>query len=252
MGTLLSEVIPAESNGKTKREEMMNLFDMEFHHSLLRTYIMKFVQNKILLLVLFGFLFLAFSSQPLLSEELDEDPSALFIVVLHPKVVPIEDSNGVKTVITLINLGNKPISLGRVDHTTGRMVGGDDELRVSVDISNAPLRHMQVGGLVTVSNDAPFTSSNLISGVNFMPGSGLWMAVTAVPTESLEVPEEGDAKFTVTLLSSVDGKIKNLIQMGFSMRYEKGRQSDDSRLIQANMELDKPNSRRNPSVSHPL
>jgi len=215
---------------------------------------MKLIKTKIhLVLLLCSFLFLAFSSEPGLGKELDEDPNkgALFIVVLHPKVVAIENSTGVKTVITLINLGNKPISLGRVDHKTGRMVGGDYELRVSVDISNAPLRHMQVGGLVTVSNDAPFTSTNLISGVNFMPGSGLWMTVTALPTESLEAPEEGDAKFTVTLLRSVDGKIKTLIQMGFSMRYEKGKQSDDSRLIQANMELDKPNSRRNSSVSHP-
>jgi hypothetical protein len=216
---------------------------------------MKLIKKKIhLVLLLFSFLFLAFSSQPGLSKELDEDPNKgeLFIVVLHPKVVAIENSNGVETVITVLNLGNKPISLGRVDHKTGRMVGGDYELRVSVDIGNAPLRHMQIGGLVTVSNDAPFTSTNLISGVNFMPGSGLWMAVTALPMEGVEVPEEGDAKLTFTLLSSVDGKIKPLIEMGFSMRYEKGRQSDDSRLIQANMELDKPNSRRNPSVSHPL
>jgi hypothetical protein len=195
-----------------------------------------------LVLLLFNLLFLVFSSQPGLSEELDEDrnKNELFIVVLHPEVVAIENSNGVETVITLINLGNKPISLGRVDHKTGSMVGGDYELRVSVDISNAPLRHMQVGGLVTVSNDAPFTSTNLISGVTFMPGSGLWMAVTALPTESKGVSEGGDAKFTFTLLSSVDGKIKTLIKIGFSMRYEKGKQSDDTRLIQASMELDKP------------
>ncbi|MGH7799724.1 MAG: hypothetical protein ACREOW_03720 [Thermodesulfobacteriota bacterium] len=204
---------------------------------------MKLIKKKIhLVLLLFSFISLAFFCQQVLSKELDEDPnkSELFIVVLHPKVVAIENSNGAESVIKLINLGNKPISLGKVDHKTGRMVGGVYELRVSVDISNAPLRHMQIGGLVTVSNDTPFTSANLISGVNFMPGSGLWMAVTALPTESIEVHEEGDAKFTFTLLSSVDGKIKPLIEMGFSMRYEKGKQSDDPRLIQASIELDKP------------
>ena len=118
------------------------------------------------------------------------------------------------------------------------MVGGDYELRVSVDISNAPLRHMQIGGLVTVSNDAPFTSTNLISGVNFMPGAGLLIILTALPTENIEKPE-GDAKFTFTLLSSVDGKTKALIDMGFSMRYETEKQSDDTRRLQASTELDK-------------
>ena len=194
------------------------------------------------LLLLFSFLILAFSSQPGLSEELDENSNkgGLFIVVLHPKVVTIENGNGTETVITLVNLGNKPISLGRVDHKTGRIVGGDYELRVSVDISNTPLRHMEIGGLVTVNNDAPFTSANLISGITFMPGSGLWMAVTALPAESIEMPEEGEAKFTFTLLGSVEGKIRPLIEMGFSMRYEKGKQSDDSRFIQASTKLDKP------------
>lgn len=204
---------------------------------------MKLLKRGIpLFLLLFSFLFLAFSSQPGLSKELDEDPnkSGLFIVVLHPKVVTIESGEGAETVITIVNLGNRPISLGRVDPKTGRIVGGDYELRVSVDISNTPLRHMEIAGLVTVNNDAPFTSANLISGVTFMPGSGLWMAVTALPAESIEMPEEGDAKFTFTLLSSVGGKIKPLIEMGFSMRYEKGKQSDDSRFIQASTKLDKP------------
>jgi hypothetical protein len=204
---------------------------------------MKLLKRGIpLFLLLFSFLFLAFSSQPGLSKELDEDPnkSGLFIVVLHPKVVTIESGEGAETVITIVNLGNRPISLGRVDPKTGRIVGGDYELRVSVDISNTPLRHIEIAGLVTVNNDAPFTSANLISGVTFMPGSGLWMAVTALPAESIEMPEEGDAKFTFTLLSSVGGKIKPLIEMGFSMRYEKGKQSDDSRFIQASTKLDKP------------
>jgi hypothetical protein len=204
---------------------------------------MKLLKRGIpLFLLLLSFLFLAFSSQPGLSKELDQDPnnSGLFIVILHPKVVTIENGDGVETVITLVNLGNTPISLGRIDPKTGRIVGGDYELRVSVDISNAPLRHMEIAGLVTVSNDAPFTSANLISGITFMPGSGLWMAVTALPGESIEIPEEGDAKFTFTLLSSVGGKIKPLLEMGFSMRYEKGKQSDDSRFIQASTKLDKP------------
>jgi hypothetical protein len=204
---------------------------------------MKSIKKKIHLVLLeLSFLFLALSSQPGLSEERDEDPNndELFLVVFHPGVVAIEDGNHVETVITLINLGNKPISLGRVDHKTGRLVGGDYELRVSVDISNAPLRHMHIGGLVTVSSDFPFTSANLISGVIMMPGSGLWMAVTALPTESIELPEEGDAKFTFTLLSSDGGKINTLIEMGFSMRYEKGKKSDDTRLIQASIELNKP------------
>ncbi|MGH7792049.1 MAG: hypothetical protein ACREOB_07000 [Thermodesulfobacteriota bacterium] len=203
---------------------------------------MKLIKTKIhlVLLLLCSFLFLAFSSEPGLGKELDEDPNkgALFIVALHPKVVAIENSNGVKTVITLINLGNKPISLGRVDHKTGRMVGGDYELRVSVDISNAPLRHMQIGGLVTVSNDAPFTSTNLISGVTLMPGAGLLIILTALPTENIEKPE-GDAKFTFTLLSSVDGKIKTLIDMGFSMRYKTEKQPDNTRFIQASIEPDR-------------
>ncbi|MGH7791183.1 MAG: hypothetical protein ACREOB_02605, partial [Thermodesulfobacteriota bacterium] len=48
-----------------------------------------------------------------------------------------------------------------------------------------------------------------------------------------------DAKFTFTLLSSVDGKIKTLIEMGFSMRYETEKQSDDTRRLQASMALHK-------------
>jgi hypothetical protein len=210
---------------------------------------MKSIKKKVLLL-LFGFLFLALS-QPVLSDELDKaNEDGLFIVVVHPKIISIENSNVVKTVIALINLGNKPISLGRVDHTTGRIVDGDYVLRASVDITNAPLKHMQVGGLVTVSNDAPFASSNLISGVDVMPASGLGMTVSALPAESLQAPEEGDAKFTVTLLSSVDGKIRPLIQMGFSMRYEKGKEADDSKLIQASMELEKSSAHRKLSASH--
>jgi hypothetical protein len=204
---------------------------------------MKLLKRGIFLfLLLLSFLFLMFSLQPGLSEELDENSNkgGLFIVVLHPKVVTIENGDGAETVITLVNLGNKPISLGRLDPKTGRIVGGDYELRVSVDISNAPLRHMEIAGLVTVSDDAPFTSANLISGITFMPGSGFWMAVTALPGESIEIPEEGDAKFTFTLLGSVGSKIRPLIEMGFSMRYEKGKQSDDSRFIQASTKLDKP------------
>ncbi len=205
---------------------------------------MKLLKRGIFLfLLLLSFLFLAFSFYLGLSKELDQDPNngGLFIVILHPKVVTIENGDGAETVITLVNLGNKPISLGRVEPKTGRIVGGDYELRVSVDISNAPLRHMEIAGLVTVSNDAPFTSANLISGVTFMPGSGLWMAVTALPGESMELPEEGDAKFTFTLLGSVGGKIRPLIEMGFSMRYERGKQSDDdTRFIQASTKFDKP------------
>ncbi len=203
---------------------------------------MKSIKKKIHLILLpLSFLILLFSFQPGISKELDEDQinDDLFLVVLHPGVVPIDESNRVETVITLLNLGNKPISLGRVNHKTGRLVGGDYELRVSVDISNAPLKHLQIGGLVTVSNDFPFTSANLISGVTMVPGSGLWMAVTALPTESIELPEKGDAKFTFTLLSSVDGKINTLIEMGFSMRFENGKKPGDTRLIQASIGLDK-------------
>ena len=204
---------------------------------------MKSIKKKIRLVLLpFSFLILAFSIQPGISEELDEDliKNNLFLAIFHPVVVPIERTSRVETVITLINLGSKPISLGKVDYKTGRLVGGDYELRVSVDISNAPLRHMQIGGLVAASVDAPFMSANLISGVTFMPGSELLMAVTALPADSSNLPQGGDAKFTFTLLSSVEGKIKTLIEMRFSMRYEKGKQSHDPRRIQASMEPGNP------------
>ena len=204
---------------------------------------MKSIKKKIRLVLLpFSFLILAFSIQPGISEELDEDPikNDLFLAIFHPVVVPIERTSRVETVITLINLGSKPISLGKVDYKTGRLVGGDYELRVSVDISNAPLRHMQIGGLVAASVDAPFMSANLISGVTFMPGSELLMAVTALPADSSNLSQGGDAKFTFTLLSSVEGKIKTLIEMRFSMRYEKGKQSHDPRRIQASMEPGNP------------
>ncbi|MGB7291457.1 MAG: hypothetical protein WBD99_04715 [Thermodesulfobacteriota bacterium] len=206
-----------------------------------------------LVLIPFSFLILAFSFQPGISDELDKDPikNDLFLAILHPVVVPIGKSRRVESVITLINLGSKPISLGKVDYRTGRLVGGDYELRVSVDISNAPLRHMQIGGQVAASDAAPFTSANLISGVTFMPGSELWMAVTALPADSREVPQGGDAKFTFTLLSSVDGKINTLIEMGFSMRYEKGKKSGDTTLIQASMKINKPVPAPNINISVP-
>ncbi|MGH7889194.1 MAG: hypothetical protein ACRENF_01430 [Thermodesulfobacteriota bacterium] len=189
------------------------------------------IKKKILIFL--SFLFFAVTAQQALTKELGKDPNKCepLIAVFYPKVVVIENSSVVETVITLLNIGNKPISLGRVDYKTGRMVDGDCELRLSVDINTAPLRHMQVGGLVTISNDTPFISTNLINGVTLMSGSMLWMRATALPTENIKVSEEGEAKFTFTLLGSVEGKIKTMIEMGFSVRYEKGKHSDNTRLI---------------------
>ena len=187
------------------------------------------------ILLLISFLVLAFTTQPGFGEEPDEDSDegTPIIVVVHPRIVAIEKEGLVETVITLLNLGNKPISLGRVDHKTGRMVNGDCELRLSVDMGDAPLRHIQVGGMVIVSNDTPFMSANLINGVTLMPGSMLWMRVTALPAQDIKVSQHGDAKFTFTLLGSFDGKIKTMIVMGFSVRYEKEKHTDYPRLIQA-------------------
>lgn len=173
-------------------------------------------------------------------KELDENPSKNkpFILVLFPKVVTIENSNGVDTLLMLFNLGNKPISLGRFDQETDSMIDGDYELRVSIDISNAPLRYVQIGDRVAASNDMPFTSANLTSGVTLMPGSALWMSLIALPMEDIEKPEEGIAKFTFTVLSLVDGKAKTLIELSFSIRYKTGKQLDETRRIQARIEND--------------
>jgi hypothetical protein len=202
---------------------------------------MKLIEKKIYLILLFSFLFLAFFYKQGQSKELNKDSNkdSPFIVVVYPKVVNIGDSNGVDAVLMLVNLGNKPISLGRRDPKTNSMVDGDYELRVSVDISNTPLRYVQIGDRITASNEAPFTSMNLISGVKLKAGSGLWMTLTALPMENIEKPEGGDAKFTFTLLSLVNGKVKTLTEIGFSIRYETGKQPDDTGRIQASIELDK-------------
>ena len=203
---------------------------------------MKLIEKKIyLVLLLVIFLFLPFLCRQAQSKELDEDPNKgnLFILAVYPKVVNIEDSNGVDTVIMLVNLGDKPISLGRRDPKTDSMIAGDHELRISVDISNAPLRYVRIGDRVAVSNEAPFTSANLISGVTLRPGSGLWMTLTALPMKNIKKPEEGDAKFTFELLSLVEGKVKTLTKIEFSIRYETGKQPDDTGRIQASIELDK-------------
>ncbi len=182
-------------------------------------------------LILSSFLILASTAAQGFGEE--PDGGTPILVAVHPRIVAIENGGIVETVIALLNLGNKPISLGRVDHKTGRMVGGDCELRLSVDMGDAPLRHMQVGGMVIVSNDTPFMSANLINGVTLMPGSMLWIRVTALPTQDIKMSQYGDAKFTFTLLGSFDSKVKTVIEMGFSVRYEKEKQSDYPRLIQA-------------------
>lgn len=139
----------------------------------------------------------------------------------------------------LINLGNSPISLGRFNPETGSMIYGNYALRVSIDISNAPLRYMQLGGQIAVSNDNPFASASLVGGVTLMPGSGLWMTLTALPMGNMEKPEEGLAKFSFTLLSLADGKIKALSEIEFSVRYKMGEQLDETRHIQASVETDK-------------
>jgi hypothetical protein len=203
---------------------------------------MKLIEKKIhLVLLLSSFLFLAFFCKQGQSKELSEDPNKgkPFILVVYPRVVTIGHSNGVDSVLMLVNLGNKPISLGRRDPKTNSMVDGDYELRVSIDIGNAPVRYVQIGGRITASNEAPFTSMNLISGVKLKAGSGLWMTLTALPMENIEKPEGGDAKFTFTLLSLVNGKSKTLTEIGFSIRYETRKRSDDTTGIQASIGPDK-------------
>lgn len=202
---------------------------------------MNLIEKKLhLVLLLFILLFLVFFYGEGRGKELDENPSKNkpFIIILYPKVVTIENSDGVDTLLMLINLGNKPISLGRFDQETDSMIDGDYELRVSIDISNAPLRYVQIGDRVAASNDMPFTSANLTSGVTLMPGSALWMSLLALPMEDIEKPEEGIAKFTFTVLSLVDGKAKTLVELSFSIRYKTGKQLDETRRIQARIEND--------------
>lgn len=205
-----------------------------------KKWVMNLIEKKIhLVLLLFALLFLAFFYREGQSKELDEDPSKgkLFILVLYPEVVTIENSNGMDTLLMLINLGNKPISLGRFDPETGSMIDGDYELRVSIDISNAPLRYAQIGDKIAVSNDMPSTNANLISLITLMSRSALWMSLIALPLENIEKPEEGVGKFAFTLSSSVDGKIKPLIELGFSILYKTRKQLDDSRNVQATIDI---------------
>lgn len=207
----------------------------------MRKHVINLIEKKLhLVLLLFIPLFLVFFCEEGRGKELDENPSKNkpFIIILYPKVVTIENRNGVDTLLMLINLGNKPISLGRFDQETDSMIDGDYELRVSIDISNAPLRYVQIGDRVAASNDMPFTSANLTSGVTLMPGSALWMSLLALPMEDIEKPEEGIAKFTFTVLSLVDGKAKTLVELSFSIRYKTGKQLDETRRIQARIEND--------------
>lgn len=207
----------------------------------MRKHVINLIEKKLhLVLLLFIPLFLVFFYEEGRGKELDENPSKNkpFIIILYPKVVTIENSDGVDTLLMLINLGNKPISLGRFDQETDSMIDGDYELRVSIDISNAPLRYVQIGDRVAASNDMPFTSANLTSGVTLMPGSALWMSLLALPMEDIEKPEEGIAKFTFTVLSLVDGKAKTLVELSFSIRYKTGKQLDETRRIQARIEND--------------
>ncbi len=86
------------------------------------------VLHKVLLL--FTLLFLAFFYGEVQSKELDEDSGTNkpFILVLYPKVVTIENSNGVDTLLMLFNLGNKLISLRMLDYETGSMIVRNDIL----------------------------------------------------------------------------------------------------------------------------
>ncbi len=225
-------------------EQIINLFGIRPHLIVMgnNNWIINLIKKKhYIVLLLFSFLFLAFFCGKGQSRELNEDlnKGKPFILILYPKLVTIQDSNGVNSLLLLINLGNSPISLGRFNPETGSMIDGNYELRVSLDISNSPLRYMQLGGQIAASNDNPFASASLVSGVTLMPGSGLWMILTALPMENIEKPEEGFTKFSFTLLSLADGKIKTLSEIGFSIRYKTGEQLDETRHIQASIETDK-------------
>ena len=117
---------------------------------------------------------------------------------------------------------------------TGNIENGDYELTVSINISNAPLRYIQIGEKVSIGN-TPYTNENLISGITLMPKTALWMSLIALPKGNLEKSEEGVAKLVFTLSGLVDDEIKTLIEMDISILYKTGKQLDDSRIIQASI-----------------
>lgn len=198
---------------------------------------MKLVEKRFYLVLLFIFMFLAYFIKQGQSEELNEDLSkieGLFLLAVYPRVVTIKDGSGGDSIVMLVNLGNKPISLGRVNPETGKIEDGDHELRVSIDISNAPLRYIQIGEKVAVS-DIPHTNENLISGITLMPKAGLWLSLIASPRENLEKSEAGVAKLVFTLSGLVNDEIKTLIEIDISILYKTGKQIDDSRIIQASI-----------------
>ncbi len=100
-----------ENISKTNREETINLFDMRLYLIVMgKKWVMNLIEKKLhLVLLLFILLFLVFFYGEGRGKELDENPSnnKPFILVLYPKVVTIENSDGVDTLLMLINLRNK-------------------------------------------------------------------------------------------------------------------------------------------------
>lgn len=187
-------------------------------------------------------LFLTFINQGQ-GEEIKEDQGkgidGSLIFIFYPESVNIEGKNRVENLIMIVNLGAKPIDIGRPDSETGSIVGGDRLLRVSIDISDAPLSYLRLGDSIVVSDSFPYIRTNLVSGITLMPGSALWMTVSALPMEDMEKAEEGYAKFNFTLLSMVEGKTKTIIDLGFSILYKPRKGSGDARRVQASVGFDR-------------
>jgi len=117
----------------------------------------------------------------------------------------------------LVNIGNKPITLGKLDRESGNNSGETLELRVSTGINDAPLRYLRLADNIAVSTSYPNINANLISEITtIMPGSALWMSLSALPIEVMEKSKEGVAKFRFTFLSMVEGKTKAIIEIAFS------------------------------------
>lgn len=206
---------------------------------------MSLIEKKVYKILLLSFLLFIFSISQGQVEEFNEEiltEIVEFILVLYPEVVTISDSDGAESILMLVNIGNKPIILGNLDRESGNNLNGVQELRVSIDINDAPLRYLRLADNIAVSTSYPYINANLISEITtIMPGSALWMSLSALPIEDMDKSKEGVAKFRFTFLSLVNEKIKPLIELGFSIRYKLEKQLDDTRLINAGIEIDKGN-----------
>ncbi|MGB7292828.1 MAG: hypothetical protein WBD99_11705 [Thermodesulfobacteriota bacterium] len=209
----------------------------------------KITGKKLYILLIFNiFLFLSLIN-PGAGEEIKEDQGkgidGSLIFILYPEMVNIDDENGVENIIMIVNLGDKPIDIGRLDPETGSVVGGDKLLRVSIDIRDAPLSYLRLGDSIVVSESFPYIRTNLVSGITLMPGSALWMTVSALPMDDMEKAEEGYARFSFTLLSMVEGKTEPMIDLGISILYKSRKRLEDSGRVQASIGFD----RGNPKLS---